>query len=59
MIEEDWTCYRRNYFQMSMSFAAVDASGTMSVELPCLIEIEGRGVMQVVDFLVGVMAVKR
>jgi len=53
--DNDWTCYRRNYFQISISYTAVDASGN-KVQVPCLVELEGRGLRTVTEFLVGVMA---
>ncbi|KAJ3226309.1 meiosis-specific transcription factor ndt80 [Clydaea vesicula] len=55
LADNDWTCYRRNYFQVSISYTAVDGAGN-KVELPCLVELEGRGLRTVNQFMVGVMA---
>ncbi|KAJ3061400.1 hypothetical protein HK102_009127, partial [Quaeritorhiza haematococci] len=41
MAENDWTCYRRNYFQLSSAFLATDAAG-QEVEFPCLLEHENQ-----------------
>lgn len=47
--ENDWTCYRRNYFQVVSAFTAFDATGA-KIEFPCLVDIEGRGMRTVTQF---------
>ncbi|KAF9391255.1 hypothetical protein CPC16_004494 [Podila verticillata] len=34
-----WTCYRRNYFQVSTAFNIVDFNHNQEYELPCLLEV--------------------
>ncbi|KAJ3078758.1 meiosis-specific transcription factor ndt80 [Quaeritorhiza haematococci] len=55
MAEDDWTCYRRNYFQVSVSFTCNDPNG-IRVDRPCAIEIEGRGLVTVLEFQVAILA---
>ncbi|KAI8921441.1 hypothetical protein DFJ77DRAFT_163676 [Powellomyces hirtus] len=50
----DWTCYRRNYFQVSMGFSAIDHVG-QRVELPCIVAVDGR-FQTVTAFHVGITA---
>ncbi|KAJ1542411.1 hypothetical protein HK405_010004, partial [Cladochytrium tenue] len=52
MSEGDWTCYRRNYFQVSATFTAMDMTG-LTVGLPCYVEKEGM-LRSVTGFLVNV-----
>ncbi|KAJ3195079.1 hypothetical protein HK101_001121 [Irineochytrium annulatum] len=33
--ENDWTCYRRNYFQLTCAFSSLDENGN-ALELPCV-----------------------
>ncbi|KAJ3274463.1 hypothetical protein HK104_004083, partial [Borealophlyctis nickersoniae] len=54
LAEGDWTCYRRNYFQVSSTFSATDALG-QRVEVPCLLEYEDR-LRTITGFLIGVAA---
>ncbi|KAI9193357.1 uncharacterized protein BJ171DRAFT_587754 [Polychytrium aggregatum] len=51
LAEGDWTCYRRNYFQVSCSFAAYD-SQKQRLELPCLIDMDD-AVRTVTGFYIG------
>ncbi|KAJ3077705.1 meiosis-specific transcription factor ndt80 [Quaeritorhiza haematococci] len=55
MADNDWTCYRRNYFQVSVSFSCNDTTG-QRVDLPCIIELEGRGLRTVMEFQVAILA---
>ncbi|KAJ3183496.1 hypothetical protein HDU87_006815 [Geranomyces variabilis] len=50
----DWTCYRRNYFQVSLGFSATDQVGQRA-ELPSLIAADGR-LQTATAFYVGVAA---
>ncbi|KAJ3036480.1 hypothetical protein HDV00_002689 [Rhizophlyctis rosea] len=34
--EGEWTCYRRNYFQVSAAFECIDLESNLTVDLPCL-----------------------
>ncbi|KAG0096729.1 meiosis-specific transcription factor ndt80 [Podila epicladia] len=34
-----WTCYRRNYFQVSTAFNIIDFNHNQEYELPCLLEV--------------------
>ncbi|KAJ3220150.1 meiosis-specific transcription factor ndt80 [Dinochytrium kinnereticum] len=54
LADNDWTCYRRNYFQVSATFTAVDAHG-QRVELPCYVEVEDR-LRTVTGFLINCVA---
>ncbi|KAJ3213176.1 hypothetical protein HDU67_003191, partial [Dinochytrium kinnereticum] len=54
LADNDWTCYRRNYFQVSATFTAVDPHG-QRVELPCYVEIEDR-LRTVTGFLINCVA---
>ncbi|CEP08848.1 hypothetical protein [Parasitella parasitica] len=55
--DQDWTCYRRNYFQLSATF---DVHGTNYAmhgpEVPCLIRTENQEIHQVDFFSIGVSA---
>lgn len=55
--EQDWTCYRRNYFQVSATF---DVHGINYIlqgpEVPCLIRTENQEIHQVDFFSIGVSA---
>jgi hypothetical protein len=55
--DQDWTCYRRNYFQVSATF---DVHGTnymlQGPEVPCLIRTENQEIHQVDFFSIGVCA---
>ncbi|KAF9955922.1 hypothetical protein BGZ72_003274 [Mortierella alpina] len=37
----DWTCYRRNYFQLSASFSILGLDTAIHPEVPCLLERSG------------------
>ncbi|TPX54252.1 hypothetical protein PhCBS80983_g05984 [Powellomyces hirtus] len=54
LADSDWTCYRRNYFQVSASFSACDTHG-QEVELPCLMEMENN-LYTVTGFALGISA---
>ncbi|KAI8082449.1 hypothetical protein BDF21DRAFT_361601 [Thamnidium elegans] len=55
--DQDWTCYRRNYFQVSATF---DIHGInyllQGPEVPCLIRTENQEIHQVDFFSIGVSA---
>ncbi|KAJ3294050.1 hypothetical protein HK104_003992 [Borealophlyctis nickersoniae] len=52
--EGDWTCYRRNYFQVSSAFTATATDGTgHEVEMPCLMEMDGQ-LHTVINFAIGI-----
>ncbi|RKP38940.1 hypothetical protein BJ085DRAFT_19529, partial [Dimargaris cristalligena] len=54
--DNDWTCYRRNYFQVSAAFNLGGSIGPMGeADLPCVVEVEGR-FHPVVQFMVGLTA---
>ncbi len=38
LAENDWTCYRRNYFQLSAAFTATDVFGD-EIEMPALMKL--------------------
>ncbi|KAI8902146.1 hypothetical protein BC833DRAFT_616964 [Globomyces pollinis-pini] len=50
----EWTCYRRNYFQLSSSFALLDGN-SMEAGLPCFIVVNGVP-LKVETFLLGIDA---
>ncbi|KNC97980.1 uncharacterized protein SPPG_06969 [Spizellomyces punctatus DAOM BR117] len=54
LADNDWTCYRRNYFQVSSAFSAADAHG-QEVELPCLMEMDNN-LYTVTGFALGISA---
>ncbi|KAI7817392.1 hypothetical protein BC939DRAFT_330742 [Gamsiella multidivaricata] len=37
----DWTCYRRNYFQLSASFSILGLDSSVHPEVPCLLDRNG------------------
>ncbi|KAF9363387.1 hypothetical protein BGX34_004262 [Mortierella sp. NVP85] len=37
----DWTCYRRNYFQISASFSILGLDPSLHSEVPCLLDKNG------------------
>ncbi|ORZ09446.1 hypothetical protein BCR41DRAFT_358710 [Lobosporangium transversale] len=51
----DWTCYRRNYFQISASFSIHGLDTSMHPEVPCLMDRNGEFV-QVNKFLICIGA---
>ncbi|KAJ1913871.1 hypothetical protein IWQ60_009042 [Tieghemiomyces parasiticus] len=54
--DNDWTCYRRNYFQVSAAFnLATSAGPIMDPDMPCLVEADGR-YHNVTQFSVGLSA---
>ncbi|KAJ1550465.1 hypothetical protein HK096_006792, partial [Nowakowskiella sp. JEL0078] len=54
LADNDWTCYRRNYFQVSCSFTALDATG-QRLDLPCFVQTEA-GWWTVTQFMINVTA---
>nr|CAG8458769.1 2218_t:CDS:2 [Entrophospora candida] len=56
LADNDWTCYRRNYFQISSTFSisALDNSVDES-EVSCIIEVEGQ-THAVTQFLLAISA---
>ncbi|KAL1925324.1 uncharacterized protein VTP21DRAFT_207 [Calcarisporiella thermophila] len=55
--ENDWTCYRRNYFQVSSAFSVLGTNYPLNEpETPCLIEIENGRFCTVTQFLLGISA---
>ncbi|KAJ2957876.1 hypothetical protein NQZ79_g6454 [Umbelopsis isabellina] len=53
LADGDWTCYRRNYFQISATFA-IDGLGSYNEhEIPCLIDVGGR-LQRVQQFMLGI-----
>ncbi|CAG8495866.1 13830_t:CDS:2 [Ambispora leptoticha] len=58
LAESDWTCYRRNYFQISSAFSIEGNNNHQSSdgsEVPCLLEIEGQ-VHTIIGFHLGITA---
>ncbi len=53
--DNDWVCYRRNYFAVSASFTCADLVGE-KVTFPCLVEVEGRGLRKILGFQIHVIA---
>ncbi|KAF9579018.1 hypothetical protein BGW38_004909, partial [Lunasporangiospora selenospora] len=51
----DWTCYRRNYFQLSACFSVLGLDTSVHSEAPCLLERNGE-LLQVKAFLVCIGA---
>ncbi|KAF9570229.1 hypothetical protein EC968_002048, partial [Mortierella alpina] len=51
----DWTCYRRNYFQLSASFSVAGIDTSIQPEIPCLLERNGE-LLQVQKFLICIGA---
>ncbi|KAI9476194.1 MAG: hypothetical protein EXX96DRAFT_576149 [Benjaminiella poitrasii] len=55
--DQDWTCYRRNYFQVSATF---DVRGTnymlQTPEVPCLVRTENGEIHQADFFSIGITA---
>ncbi|KAJ1948248.1 hypothetical protein EC988_005253, partial [Linderina pennispora] len=55
--DNDWTCYRRNYFQVSSTFSLIGMSAPVTdPECPCLVVDGDQSVRTVVRFLVGISA---
>ncbi|RGB43662.1 hypothetical protein C1646_680107 [Rhizophagus diaphanus] len=56
LAENDWTCYRRNYFQISSAFSLTGTNHPVNEpEIPCLIEVEGQ-FHTVTQFTLGISA---
>ncbi|CAO3580086.1 unnamed protein product [Absidia cylindrospora] len=55
--DQDWTCYRRNYFQVSATFDVHGVSYLVQgSEVPCLVQSEQGQLFQVDYFSIGVSA---
>ncbi|KAJ3124273.1 hypothetical protein HK098_001283 [Nowakowskiella sp. JEL0407] len=54
LADTDWTCYRRNYFQVSCSFTALDPAN-QRLDLPCFLQSE-TGWWTVTQFMIHVTA---
>jgi hypothetical protein len=53
LADGDWTCYRRNYFQLSATFS-IDGLGSYNEhEIPCLVDFNGR-FHRVQQFMLGI-----
>ncbi|KAG0284627.1 hypothetical protein BGZ96_011028 [Linnemannia gamsii] len=55
LASNDWTCYRRNYFQLSASFGIQGLDSSIHSEVPCLLERNGE-LLPVRSFLVCIGA---
>ncbi|KAF9138087.1 hypothetical protein BGX30_009594 [Mortierella sp. GBA39] len=55
LASNDWTCYRRNYFQLSASFGIQGLDSSVHSEVPCLLERNG-DLLAVRSFLVCIGA---
>lgn len=56
LADNDWTCYRRNYFQVSSAFSIIGTNAMINdSETPCLVEIDGQ-FHTVNAFLLGITA---
>ncbi|KAF9923634.1 hypothetical protein FBU30_006357 [Linnemannia zychae] len=55
LASNDWTCYRRNYFQLSASFGIQGLDSSIHSEVPCLLEKNG-DLLTVRSFLVCIGA---
>jgi len=56
LADNDWTCYRRNYFQISSAFSITGTNHPVSEsETPCLIEVDGQ-FHTATQFLLGITA---
>lgn len=55
LASNDWTCYRRNYFQLSASFGIQGLDSSIHSEVPCLLERNGE-LLAVRSFLVCIGA---
>lgn len=55
--DQDWTCYRRNYFQVSATFDVHGMNYAMQgPEVPCLLRTENQEIHQIDFFSIGVSA---
>ncbi|CAG8524413.1 4451_t:CDS:2, partial [Scutellospora calospora] len=56
LADNDWTCYRRNYFQISSAFSISSATHPVNeADVPCLLEVDGQ-FHTVSQFLLGITA---
>ncbi|CAG8477991.1 9528_t:CDS:2 [Paraglomus occultum] len=57
LADNDWTCYRRNYFQISSAFTITTSSGhtVNESETPCLVEVDSQ-FHTCTQFLLGITA---
>jgi len=51
--DNNWTCYRRNYFQISTVFSCFDMNTNEQIQLPCLVEVDDK-VLKVNSFSIGI-----
>jgi hypothetical protein len=59
MADGYWTCYRRNYFQVSSTFlayATTPSGATHSLQLPCLIQLDNNRTERIVEFYMNISA---
>ncbi|KAI9094949.1 hypothetical protein DFS34DRAFT_627882 [Phlyctochytrium arcticum] len=54
LADNDWTCYRRNYFQVSSAFTATNQHN-QEVDLPCIMEMNNQ-LYSVTGFALGISA---
>ncbi|KAI9142842.1 hypothetical protein BKA69DRAFT_1064980 [Paraphysoderma sedebokerense] len=50
---QDWTCYRRNYFQVSACFSSTSNPPAVEVETPCLLEVAPGQFKVATEFMIG------
>ncbi|TPX37674.1 hypothetical protein SmJEL517_g00711 [Synchytrium microbalum] len=55
LAEGDWTCYRRNYFQISAGFLCLDSKGA-TVLAPCAMQSQHAGLVNVKSFSLNLTA---
>jgi len=56
LADSDWTCYRRNYFQISSAFSIQGTTHAVNeTEVACLLEVEGQ-YHPISQFLLGITA---
>lgn len=57
LADNDWTCYRRNYFQISSAFTITTSTGhtVNEAETPCLVEVDNQ-FHTCTQFLLGITA---
>jgi len=53
--ENIWTCYRRNYFQISTVFNCFDINTNEQIQLPCLVEVDKK-LLKINSFSLGISA---
>jgi len=53
--EKDFTCYRRNYFQISVSFSADNIKNPAEFTTPCYLKV-GNEMLKIENFYIGICA---